>query len=113
MEVLKELTIGKNSFQGVGDFDIHDLNELIEISIGYHSFVTSCNPNPHGSFNISNCKKLESMKLDSFTFAHHSGPFTIENLPSLRYLEIGKIGSYSLNFYWASFCVRGICIATI
>ena len=86
------------------------INELTKISIDYHSFATSCNPNPHGSFNISNCEKLESIQLGDFTFTHHSDSFTIRNLPSLRHLDIGKIGIYSLNFYWASFCVRGICL---
>ena len=109
MKVLKELIIGNNSFQGVEDFNIDNLNELTKISIDYHSFATSCNPNPHGSFNVSNCEKLESIQLGDFTFTHHSDSFTIRNLPSLRHLDIGKIGIYSLNFYWASFCVRGIC----
>lgn len=110
MKVLKELIIGNNSFQGVCDFNIDNLNELIKISIDYHSFVTSCNPNPHGSFNVSNCEKLESIQLGAFTFTHHSDSFTLRNLPSLRYLDIGKIGIYSLNFYWTSFCVQGICL---
>ena len=108
MSNIEELSIGEHSFKGVLNFNVHNLPKLKKISIGFYSFTTSCNPNPQGSFNVSNCEKLEKITLEPFTFSHYLDCFTLKDLPCLQYLRIGKIGSYSLNFYWASFCLKGI-----
>lgn len=105
---LQELSIGKRSFQGVSNFNIDQLNELKHIAIDDYSFTTSCNPNPHGSFNVSNCAELESIILGLFSFGHYYESFSLVNLPCLNYLKIGSIGSFSSNFFQLSFCVKGI-----
>ena len=105
---LQELSIGKRSFQGVSNFNIDQLNELKHIAIDDYSFTTSCNPNPHGSFNVSNCAELESIILGLFSFGHYYESFSLVNLPCLNYLKIGSIGSFSANFFKLSFGVKGI-----
>ena len=108
MKNLTTLKIGTYSFLGISKFSIDNMNELKTISIGFHSFTTSCNPKPGGLFNVSNCEKLESITLEYFTFSHYTDGFTLTNLPSLKYLRIGKVGTYSLNFNWVSFCLKGM-----
>ena len=104
---LEKLIVGKDSFKGALEFHIDQLNELTEIHIFNRAFDTGCTNQIFGPFVISNCSQLESIILEPFSFTHYVKSFSLENLPSLKHLQIGRIGSYSSNFYNCSFCIKG------
>lgn len=105
---LKSLTIGMRCFRGASSFDVNNLSELKSIEVDSQSFTLSCGPVYSRSFNVSDCPKLESIILQPYTFTDYANSFTLSNLPSLQFLQIGEIGIYSTNFYKLSFCVKGI-----
>ena len=92
---LEKLIVGKDSFKGALEFHIDQLNELTEIHIFNRAFDTGCTNQIFGPFAISNCSQLESIILEPFSFTHYVKSFSLENLPSLKHLQIGRIGSYS------------------
>ena len=105
---VKKLIVGRDSFKGALEFRIDQLHELEEIHIFNRAFDTGCTNQIFGPFVISNCSRLESIILEPFSFAHYVKSFSLTNLPSLKHLQIGRIGSYSSNFYKLSFCIKGI-----
>ena len=86
------------------------LNRLKTLKIGVNSFTH--NKNWYGndkskSFHILNCENLKSVNIGRYSFSDFAGEFELENLPQLRFIHIGAIGSTSLNFYHSSFVIRG------
>lgn len=110
---LKELIVGRDSFKGALEFHIDQLNELKEIHIFNRAFDTGCTNQIFGPFVVSNCRQLESIILEPFSFTHYVKSFSLENLPSLKHLQIGRIGSYSASFRVLSFCIKGFCRSSI
>lgn len=104
---LEKLIVGKDSFKGALTFHIDQLNELKEIHIFNRAFDTGCTNQIFGPFVVSNCSQLESIILEPFSFTHYVKSFSLENLPSLKYLQIGQIGSYSASFRVLSCCIKG------
>lgn len=105
---VKKLIVGRDSFKGALEFRIDQLHELEEIHIFNRAFDTGCTNQIFGPFVISNCSRLESIILEPFSFAHYVRSFSLTNLPSLKHLQIGRIGSYSASFRLLSFCIKGI-----
>ena len=64
--------------------------------------------NQSKSFHISNCESLESIEIGEYSFSDFAGEFELKNLPQLQSIQIGRIGSDSLNFFESSFVIRGI-----
>ena len=95
----------------MNNFKIDKLNRLKTIKIGNDSF-TKCFDDSINyesrSFHILNCGSLESIQIGQNSFSDFDGDFELKNLPQLRSIQIGTIGSDSSNFYWSSFVVRGI-----
>ena len=60
------------------------------------------------SFHVLNCEALESIELGEFSFSDFAGEFELKNLPQLRSIQIGIIGSDSCNFYNSSLVIRSI-----
>ena len=60
------------------------------------------------SFHILNCESLESIQIGEYSFSDFGGDFELKNLPQLRSIQIGTIGSRSDNFWHSSFVIRGI-----
>ena len=92
-------------------FKIDGLNRLKTIKIGNNSFTQKKNSNGNDkskSFHILNCESLESIQIGQYSFSDFGGEFELKNLPQLQSIQIGTIGSYSYNFYWSSFVIRGI-----
>ena len=115
--VLEELIIGNHCFENVNVFKIDGLNHLKSIKIGNNSFTLLKSSDKwdrnkakksNRSFCILNCIKLESIEIGSFSFSDYAGRFELKNLPKLSSIKIGEIGSYSYNFYWSSFVIKGI-----
>ena len=105
------IEIGNNCFGSVQSFKIDGLNRLKTIIIGINSFTqnSNCFANDSSkSFRILNCESLESIQIGEYSFSDFAGEFELKNLPKLRSIQIGAIGSDSFNFWCSSFVIRGI-----
>ena len=115
--LLRHIEIGSNCFKSVKVFKIIGLNQLKSLKIGKNSFtqVKSTDRwdskkanNQSKSFHILNCESLESIEIGEYSFCDFGGQFELKNLPALQSIQIGRIGSYSRNFFWSSFVIGGI-----
>ena len=109
--LVESIEISDNCFGSVKTFQIEGLNRLKSIKIGNNSFTQ--NKNSYGddqskSFHILNCESLESIQIDRYSFSDFAGEFELSNLPQLQSIQIGVVGSWSHNFFWSSFVIRGI-----
>ena len=92
-------------------FKIDGLNRLKTIKIGNNSFTHKKNSYGYDaskSFHILNCESLKSIQIGEYSFSDFAGEFELKNLPQLQSIQIGTIGSWSYNFYYSSFVIRGI-----
>lgn len=121
LNLLQVLEIGDGCFINVVTFELNGLNNLEKVNIGKDSFtligtseynddydVLKNADNEYRSFHIVNCKSLESISIDQFSFCDYAGQFELRNLPMLQKVAIGKWGAPSYNFYRSSLIVRGI-----
>ena len=109
--LVESIEIGNDCFGSVQTFKIDGLNRLKTIKIGYNSFTqykNRCGYDKSKSFHILNCKSLESIKIGHHSFSDFAGEFELKNLPQLQSIQIGTIGSWSYNFCYSSFVIRGI-----
>ena len=110
--LLEELIIGDECFENVDLFNIDGLNELKSLKIGWNSFTKKKNNDaandPSRSFHILNCIELESIEIGGYSFNDYGGGFELKNLPKLSTIKIGRINSWSGNFYYCSFVIKGI-----
>ena len=109
---VESINIGNDCFFSVQTFKIDGLNRLKTIEIGKNSFTQKKNGNygdeKSKSFHILNCESLESIQIDEYSFSDFGGEFDLKNLPKLKSIQIGIIGSTSCNFFCGSFVIRGI-----
>ena len=114
---LESIEIGDDCFESVQTFQIDGLNRLKTIKIGNNSFTQlkstdkwNCKKvnNQSKSFHILNCESLESIQIGEYSFSDFGGEFELKNLPQLQSIQIGTVGSGSLNFWYSSFVIRGI-----
>ena len=108
---LRSIEIGNDCFGSVQTFKIDGLNRLKTIKIGYNSFTQKKNGRGNDkskSFHILNCESLESIQIGEWSFSDFAGEFELKNLPKLQSIQIGTIESWSCNFYYSSFVIRGI-----
>ena len=115
---VESIEIGDDCFGSVQTFKIDGLNRLKTIKIGINSFtqVKESNwnkdlnkiNNPSKSFHILNCESLESIQIGEYSFSDFGGEFELKNLPQLQSIQIGTVGSWSSNFCYSSFVIRGI-----
>ena len=108
---LEVIEIGSSCFGSVKTFQIDRLNRLKTIKIGMNSFTHKTNNRGNDkskSFHILNCESLESIEIGRWSFSDFGGEFELKNLPQLRSIQIGTIGSWSYNFFWSSLMIRGI-----
>ena len=108
---LESIEIGDDCFESVKTFQIDGLNRLKTIKIGKNSFTQKQNLvgcDESKSFHILNCESLESIQVGEYSFSDFAGDFELKNLPQLQSIHIGIIGSYSRNFRFSSFVIRGI-----
>ena len=119
---VESIEIGDDCFGSVKTFKMDGLNQLKSLKIGINSFTQLKEPewdddfdasykkadNQSKSFHILNCESLESIEIGENSFSDFGGQFELKNLPSLQSIQIGKIGSYSSNFWYSSFVIRGI-----
>ena len=108
---LESIEIGNDCFESVKTFQIDGLNRLKTIKIGSNSFTQKKKREGNDeskSFHILNCESLESIQIGEYSFSDFAGDFELKNLPQLQSIQIGTIGSYSYNFWYSSFVIRGI-----
>ena len=109
--LVESIEIGDDCFASVKTFKIDGLNQLRTIKIGNNSFTQEKNSygnDSSKSFHILNCESLESIQIGKYSFSDFGGDFELKNLPQLRSIQIGTIGSESCNFWYSSFVIRGI-----
>ena len=105
------IEIEDNSIIQVKEFRVYNSNNLKQIIIGKNSFSQKknrCTNDESKSFHILKCDLLESIQIGEWSFSDISGGFELKNLPQLQTIQIGTIGSYSSNFNYSSFVIRGI-----
>ena len=111
---VESIEIGDDSFSSVQTFKIDGLNRLKSLKIGKNSFTQVKEDDDDDgndeskSFHILNCGSLESIEIGEYSFSDFAGDFELKNLPQLQSIQIGTIGSYSFNFDYSSFMIRGI-----
>ena len=116
---LESIEIGDDCFGSVQTFKIDGLNRLKTIKIGNNSFTQLKSTEKWDwrradqlkSFHILNCESLESIQIGEWSFSDFAGDFELKNLPQLQSIQIGTIGtirSWSYNFCYSSFVIRGI-----
>ena len=106
---VESIEIGDDCFASVQRFQIDGLNRLKSLKIGKNSFSQNKNGNDSSkSFHILNCESLEWIEIGAWSFSDFGGDFELKNLPQLQSIQIGTIGSWSDNFYYSSFVIRGI-----
>ena len=110
--LVESIEIGNECFASVQTFKIDGLNRLKTIKIGNKSFTqhkTSSLVNDLSkSFHILNCESLKSIQIGDYSFSDFGGEFELNNLPLLQSIQIGAIRSWSGNFFYSSFVIRGI-----
>ena len=107
--IVESIEIGDDCFESVKTFQIEGLNRLKTIKIGNNSFTRNWyGLDKSKSFHILNCESLESIQIGEYSFSDYAGKFELRNLPQLRSIQIGTIGSETWNFYHSSFVIRGI-----
>ena len=115
---LQSLEIGDACFESVKIFKIDGLNQLKSLKIGKNSFTQVKNSeiwdnsnvnNESKSFHILNCKLLESIEIDEYSFSDFAGQFELRNLSALQSIKIGDVGYHdSWSFLCNSFVIGGI-----
>ena len=109
--LVESIEIGNDCFASVQTFQIDGLNRLKTIKIGNKSFTQKKNDEGNDeskSFHILNCESLKSIQIGEYSFSDFGGEFELNNLPLLQSIQIGAIRSWSGNFYYSSFVIRGI-----
>ena len=101
---LKVFEVGDYCFAFVEEVRLIGLNQLERVEIGKHCFRKSIeNPNRH--FHLKNCERLRELKMGRYSFSDYS-VCMIENVPSLRVIEMGELNEWSSCFYYASLELR-------
>ena len=110
-EWLESMEIGDDCFGSVQTLKMDGLNRLKSLKIGSNSFTQTKNGYRNDqlkSFHILNCESLEKMEIGRYSFSDFGGDFELKNCPQLQSIQIGTIGSWSYNFRFSSFLIRGI-----
>ena len=103
---LRELNVGDDCFENVNEVKLIDSPKLERVVIGRNCFTTCKNAypkamNPKGHFCLKNCPQIRELKMGSGSFNEYA-VCEIENVPSLKVMEMGDLNEKSGNFYYAS-----------
>lgn len=102
---LKQIAIGEACLGQVHSFSIGYMNELESITVQEESctncrcvndLVTRCRE--EGSFRVSNCPKLKSIRISDFAFSDYTS-IDLDKLPSLQSIEMGSFCFYSVSCF--------------
>ena len=103
---LRELDVGDECFENVNEVKLIDSPKLERVVIGRNCFTKCKNAypkamNPKGHFCLKNCPQIRELKMGSGSFNEYA-VCEIENVPSLKVMEMGDLNEKSGNFYYAS-----------
>ncbi|KAK8825254.1 hypothetical protein WA556_006541, partial [Blastocystis sp. ATCC 50177/Nand II] len=111
MSHLRLLEVGDECFENVEEVKLIDLSKLKRVVIGMNSFTKCGNCWPKydasGHFYLRDCERLMELKIGRYSFSDYS-VCEIENVPSLRVIEMGEMDEYSYNFYHASLILKNM-----
>ena len=100
---LRLLDVGDECFENVNEVKLIDSSKLERVVIGMNCFTKKnsdgCDPKRH--FYLKNCKRLRELKIGRYSFNDYC-MCEIENLPSMRVIEMGKVNEGSSLFKYAS-----------
>ncbi|KAM7454853.1 hypothetical protein BLSTO_04390 [Blastocystis sp. subtype 1] len=102
---LRLFKVGDECFENVDEVKLIGLSKLERVVIGKKSFTMEKihwpNCDASGHFYLKNCKRLRELKIGRYSFSDYS-VCEIENLPSLKVIEMGGLNEASRNFRCAS-----------
>ena len=102
--VLKRIEIGDECFEKVNEVKLIGMNRLERVVIGKNSFTkhkNDCGRDSNRHFYLKNCERLEELKIGCYSFSDYS-VCEIDNVPSLKVIEMGQVNKDSYNFFHAS-----------
>ena len=110
--------MGDECFENVKEVKLIGLNQLERVVIGRNCFTNddddsddsddSDDEDPHRHFTLKNCERLRELKIGRYSFNDYS-VCEIENVPSLKVIEMGELNEESLNFNCASLELKSDC----
>ena len=97
---LRLFEVGDGCFENVDEVKLIGLSQLERVVIGKNSFTKKnswpdYDPNRH--FYLKDCERLRELKMGCYSFNDYS-VCEIENVPSLRVIEMGDLNEWSRNF---------------
>ena len=98
---LRELIIGNDCFRYVNKVKLDGLKKLERVVIGRNCFSECYGINANRHFCLKNCEQLRELRIDCQSFADFS-VCEMENLDSLKVIEMGALNEESANFCFAS-----------
>ena len=98
--LLKRIEIGDECFENVNEVKLIGLGQLERVVIGKNCFRGYCNDSTH-HFYLKDCERVKELKIGCYSFSDYS-VCEIENVPSLRVIEMGELNEKSFNFCHAS-----------
>ena len=106
MSKLRLLEVGDDCFENVKEVKLIGLNQLESVVIGENSFTKQNNSDRPGynacrHFYLKDCERLKELKIGRYSFSDYS-VCEIENVPSLKGIEMGYLDEKSFNFFNAS-----------
>ena len=104
---LKVFEVGDYSFAFVDEVKLIGLNRLERVVIGKHCFRKNLEKNPNRHFDLKNCERLRELKIGRYSFSDYS-VCEIDNLPSLKVIEMGGLNEASRIFRCASLELKSV-----
>ena len=101
---LKELEVRDDSLTNVNEVCLIGLSKLERVVIGMNGFTKHKNSWGNDStrhFYLKDCPQLKELKIGRYSFSDYS-VCEIENLPSLKVIEMGKLNEWRRVFEYAS-----------
>ncbi len=101
---LRLLEVGVDCFENVNEVKLVGLSKLERVVIGINCFTKKKNEwgnesNRH--FYLKDCERVKELKIGRYSFSDYS-VCEIENLPSLRVIEMRDMNKWSYSFCYAS-----------
>ena len=102
---LREFIVGDECFENVNEAKLIGMNQLESVVIGMKCFTKNKNDwpklNENRHFYLKNCERVRRLKIGHHSFSDYS-VCEIENVPSLRVIEMGELNEQSFNYSYAS-----------
>ena len=107
---LRGLNVGDKCFENVNKMKLIGLNQLEMVVIGKNCFTkhkNSCGNDPNRHFYLKNCERVRELKIGCYSFNDYS-VCEIENVPSLKVIEMGGLNEASRIFRCASLELKSV-----